>query len=238
MSVTLSLNINATQTNVRLSDALDARPGDLFRLGDEVVSFGGYQLRSHDRRSVVFHRGKSQTTAASHAGGTVVRGVADGLAASVDESAPDPFTSGAGGITVDNLTDAPTAVTTLVAPGALVSGGSADLSSQHPLLLIEEDEASSEPLIVAESASTQEKAVIIARSGEDIDTAVYLFSNGKIAVVPKIESLFSAIEVTGQDRDTFDPVFVVWPDGRVEMPALPTTDPLVDQAASGTTREC
>jgi hypothetical protein len=125
MSVTLSLNINDSQTSVRLSGPLDAVPGDLFRLGDEVVSFGGYQLRSHDRRSVVFHRGKSQTTAASHAGGTVVRGVADGLAASADETLPDPFSAGGpGGADLETVLAAgnTTGINTIETPAGTLDG--------------------------------------------------------------------------------------------------------------------
>jgi hypothetical protein len=84
MAVTLAVGISASDQNAVLSDPVDAVPGDMFRIGDEVVQFSGYgkvgRLPDHSRTRVIFQRGKAKTAAVSHSSGTAVNGVADVLA--------------------------------------------------------------------------------------------------------------------------------------------------------------
>jgi hypothetical protein len=90
MAVTLAGNIGATQQEVTLSVGLIANPGDLFRLGDEVVEFGGYRP-GMDSRYVSLRRGRAGTIPASHASGVALKAVTVVLTTSADEDPPSPF---------------------------------------------------------------------------------------------------------------------------------------------------
>lgn len=82
---------------MRLSAALTATPGELFRLEDEMVEFGGHNLvnRLRDRKQVSFRRGVGGTTAVTHASGTTLLRVADAVASSASaETFADPFSAG------------------------------------------------------------------------------------------------------------------------------------------------
>jgi hypothetical protein len=95
MARTLASNINATTQTVTLSAALTAKPGDLFKIDNEVVRFGSYgrtgRLKDYTKKKVVFHRGVNGTTAATHSSGAAVVGVSDAFAAGSSEALPSPF---------------------------------------------------------------------------------------------------------------------------------------------------
>lgn len=106
MARTLAADVSATATEFRLNAALTATHGDLYRVDDEMVSFGGYlrpsRNQSVDRTRISVVRGVEGTTAATHTAGASLLGVADGHVAGEDETKPDPFSSGAegGGVAV------------------------------------------------------------------------------------------------------------------------------------------
>ena len=127
MPVTLAATINSTTRNLTLSGPLpDPAQGDLYLLEDELVEFYSYKTPRKpallDTTKIVVTRGVAGTTSASHDSGTAVQAAVLSYVASADESKPDPVDSGgSGGVTVDNGSDPPAAVTRLVAPGADVS---------------------------------------------------------------------------------------------------------------------
>jgi hypothetical protein len=142
MAVTLAATINSTTRNLTLSGAISGiTNGDLFLLEDELVEFDHFKTprnpRLLDETKVVVTRGVAGTTKAGHDSGTAVQAAVLSYVASEDEAKPDPVgTGGSGGVTVDNGTDPPAAVTTLVAPGAVIVDGTADLSAVLQLRLI------------------------------------------------------------------------------------------------------
>lgn len=101
MTLTLTGAIDATQNNVQLSGDLDAQPGDLFRLDDELVEFGSYLAvdRQHavSRSLCSFGRGVDGTTAASHTAGTELLGAVEAVESGTTSVIPAPFPSGGGG---------------------------------------------------------------------------------------------------------------------------------------------
>lgn len=98
MTLTIVGDITASQNNVQLSGDLIAQPGDLFRLGDEVVAFGGHLAldRQHavSLSLVSLGRGEEGTTAASHVSGTDLLGAVEAVASGTDTDFPPPFAGG------------------------------------------------------------------------------------------------------------------------------------------------
>jgi hypothetical protein len=119
---TLTGNISASQTVIPVSGAAP-QTGSYFTVDSEAVKFlgtsRGPQGRSFLRDYWSVDRGVAGTTAATHSNGTALTQYYPDSAGGV----------GGSGVTVDNGTDPPASVTTLVAPGADVSTpGTADLS--------------------------------------------------------------------------------------------------------------
>jgi hypothetical protein len=112
---TLSANIDATQSVIPVSGTAPTT-GSFLTVGSEAVRFLGTSRgpggRAFLRTYWSVDRGVAGTTAASHSSG-----------ASLTQYYPDAATVGGSGVTVDNGVDAPAAVTTLVAPGAVIAGG-------------------------------------------------------------------------------------------------------------------
>lgn len=100
MTLTLSAAIDATQNQVQLSGDLDAQPGDIFRLDDEVVTFGGHLAldRQHgvSMSLVSFGRGQEGTTASTHILGTPLYGSVSAVASANVTVTPQPFVEGFG----------------------------------------------------------------------------------------------------------------------------------------------
>jgi hypothetical protein len=124
MARTLASNINATQQNVTLSAALTAKPGDLFKIDNEVVRFGDYgrtgRLKDSTKKKVVFHRGVQGTTAASHSSGAAVVGVSDAFTAGSSEALPGPFPESATTVTPAAFVE-PTTATPQAIAAALIA---------------------------------------------------------------------------------------------------------------------
>lgn len=103
---------SATDTILDIDTALgiDAYP-TAYTIESEVVNVvgGGRAL------SVTVQRGIGGTTAASHVNGSTL-------------TAANAFAGGGGGVTVDNQSDPPAEVTTLIAPGAVIVGEEATLT--------------------------------------------------------------------------------------------------------------
>lgn len=116
---TLSANIDATQTVIPVSGTAPT-PGTFWTVGSESIQFlgtsRGQQGRAYQRAYWSVDRGIAGTTAATHLSG-----------ATLTEYHPDANGGAGGGVNVDNGVDAPAAVTTLVAPGAVIDGSSATL---------------------------------------------------------------------------------------------------------------
>jgi hypothetical protein len=118
---TLTANINATQTVIPVSGSVP-ETGSFFTLDSEAIRFLGTS-RGADGRAFLrsywsVERGVAGTTAATHSNG-----------ATLTQYYPDAVGGvGGSGVTVDNGTDPPEAVTTLVAPEVRLDAGTADLS--------------------------------------------------------------------------------------------------------------
>lgn len=119
---TLTANISASEGVIPVSGAAPA-PGSYFTVGSEAIRFLGTSRgpsgRAGTRAYWSVDRGVAGTTAATHTNG-----------ATLTQYYPDAASGGGGGVTVDNGTDPPTAVTTLVAPGALIDDSTATLGPQ------------------------------------------------------------------------------------------------------------
>jgi hypothetical protein len=120
MALTLKEAITATQTTLDVSGA-DAILADyIYSIGDEYILVRNmpevatlkFGEAAYQRLTVL--RGIQGTTKAAHD--------ADAALTQVTPSV------GGGGVTIDNQSDPPASVTTLVAPGATISGSEADLS--------------------------------------------------------------------------------------------------------------
>lgn len=98
MTLTIVGAIDASQNNVQLSGKLDAQPGDLFRLDDEVVTFGGHLAvdRQHavSLSLVSLARGQEGTTAATHISGTELLGAVEAVVSGEATAQPAPFPAG------------------------------------------------------------------------------------------------------------------------------------------------
>jgi hypothetical protein len=117
---TLSANINATQTVIPVSGAAP-QTGSFLTVDSEAIKFlgtsRGPQGRSFLRDYWSVDRGVAGTTAATHSNGATLTQYYPDAAGGV----------GGSGVNVDNGVDPPAAVTTLVAPGAVIAGDSATL---------------------------------------------------------------------------------------------------------------
>jgi hypothetical protein len=119
---TLTGNISATQTVIPVSGSAP-QTGSYFIVDSEAVKFlgtsRGPQGRSFFRDYWSIDRGVAGTTAATHSNGAALTQYYPDAAGGVGDS----------GVTVDNGTDPPAAVTTLVAPGAVIAGEQATLAA-------------------------------------------------------------------------------------------------------------
>jgi hypothetical protein len=117
----LAGNITADQTTIPVSGDAPTS-GSYFIIGSEAILFlgtsRGPQGRAFLRSYWSVDRGVAGTTKATHSNGATLTQYYPDAAGGV----------GGSGVTVDNLTDPPAAVTTLVAPGATFDGDSATLA--------------------------------------------------------------------------------------------------------------
>jgi hypothetical protein len=135
---TLSGNITATQRSIRVSDGAAVTPGLRVRVDDELIDFirfepypyiNGVRQKGLDATRWVVTRGVGDSVAASHLAGATLTAAVQASVSSETLAPPDPFADAGGGsgITIDNQDDPPAEVTTLIAPGATVAGGTATL---------------------------------------------------------------------------------------------------------------
>lgn len=136
---TLNGNITATQRNIRVTDGAAVLPSQRLRLDDELIDFIRFEpypyingVRRHglDPTRWVVSRGVGDSVNASHLSGATLTAAVQASVSSDTLTPPDPFADGTGGsgVTVDNQSDPPVEVTTLVVPGATIAGNEADLS--------------------------------------------------------------------------------------------------------------
>lgn len=115
----LSANITATQTLIPVDAGLTNGTFQYplhFTVDSEALRVVG---RAHETTWLV-ERGIAGTTAATHSS-----------AATLTRYYPDGATGAGGSLTVDNQSDPPAAVTTLIAPGATIAGDEATLSATN-----------------------------------------------------------------------------------------------------------
>jgi hypothetical protein len=140
MALTLAAGISASDRYCTVNQPPTQPPGSYYRIGDEVVQHIGFAtptpIWSQTFLQLYIARGQLGTTAASHLSGAALTYVRPEFLSATAETDPGPFETGGaggGGVTVDNLTDPPMSVTTLIAPGAQISGSEATLLTTYLL---------------------------------------------------------------------------------------------------------